>query len=826
MPDLIIDGRPVSVPKGTMVIEAAEKLGIVIPRFCWHPALGAAGACRMCAVMFVDGPTKGLEMSCMTPAADGMVVETFHPEAVAFRRQVIELLMANHPHDCPVCDEGGHCLLQDETISGGHGLRRFPGKKRTYLDQDLGPFIQHEMNRCIHCYRCVRFYQEYAGYRDFGPMQNANRVYFGRFASGPLESPFSGNLADLCPTGTLTDKPGRYKSRRWDCQRAPSLCPHCSLGCATVALSRYREIVRIEGRENPAVNGFFLCDRGRYSFGYAASAERPRQARIDGVPTEADAAIAQAAARLRAVSQRHGPDAIAVAAGSRSSLESQAALAGLARAAGWRGPAFFARRREQADTTASLAALANGRARSLADLAKADAVLCLGVSPLFEAPMLALALRQATRAAGKVIVADPRPVSLPLPFAHLPVLPDHLADVLAVVTGPAAAAAAEAQKRLPLSPQLWPALEEAATSFAAAKQPVIVFAPHLAHTLPNDERIGLFPVLSGPGTAGAALLAAPDAPSLDDLAGDIVAGRVKGLVLAEADATAASPALAAALGRLDTLVVLDCLPTPSFAAAKVFLPTQTLFESGGTLCNNEGRLQYAMPVAPPGEPVSRDGHGGHPPRDYARKLPGTDPRDVAALCDALAQGLGLAPPAPDLAALTGLAPGPLPLDGARILRFPVAAAGAGQAPTTVAASQAPPDAAAGQAPPAADGPPDTASRPDTPGTADVPPTPPITGLAVVFDETLFGTEEFGRYAPLARGQAPAGPTFGLHPDDAAALGLADGTAVSLAVGERLVAGTARLFPNMAPGAVILSRLPELSAAAPTLPPHAWRRRQP
>ncbi len=817
MPDLIIDGRPVSVPKGTMVIEAAEKLGIVIPRFCWHPALGAAGACRMCAVMFVDGPTKGLEMSCMTPAADGMVVSTFHPEAVAFRRQVIELLMANHPHDCPVCDEGGHCLLQDETISGGHGLRRFPGKKRTYLDQDLGPFVQHEMNRCIHCYRCARFYQEYAGYRDFGPMQNANRVYFGRFASGPLESPFSGNLADLCPTGTLTDKPGRYKSRRWDCQRAPSLCPHCSLGCATVALSRYREVVRIEGRENPAVNGFFLCDRGRYSFGYAASAERPRQARVDGVPTEADAAIAQAAARLKAVSDQYGPAAVAVAGGTRTTLESQAALAGLARAAGWRGPAFFATRREHSDTAASLAALAGGRTRSLADLAQADAVLCLGVSPLCDAPMLALALRQATRAGGKVLVADPRPVGLPLPFAHLPALPGQLADVAAVITGDPDRAGLEAQQRLPLAPELWPGLEEAAKAFAAAKRPVIVFAPPLAQALPADERIGLFPVLAGPGTAGAALLAAPDAPGLDDLAGDIVAGRVKGLVLAEADATAASPRLAAALGKLETLVVLDCLPTPTFAAAKVFLPTQTLFESGGTLCNNEGRLQYAMPVAPPGEPVSRDGHGDHPPRDYARKLPGTDPRLVTALCGALAQGLGLAPPAPDLTALTGLPCQALPPEGRRAARLlgavPAAPDPAPAAPVGSATSATPATSAA------------PAAAPTTAGTADVPPTPPITGLAVVYDETLFGTEEFGRYAPLARGQAPAGPTFGLHPDDAVALGLGDGEAVSLAVGERLVAGTARLFPNMAPGAVILPRLPELAAAAPTLSQDAWRRRQ-
>ena len=248
MAKLIIDHREIEVPEGTKVIEAAERLGIMIPRFCYHPALGSLGACRMCAVKFLEGPVKGVEMSCMIEAEDGMVVSTTDDEAVDFRRSVIEWLMLNHPHDCPVCDEGGHCLLQDETVSGGHGRRRYLGLKRTYLDQYLGEFVQHEMNRCIHCWRCRRFYQEFAGYRDFGAMQIGSHIYFGRFNDGPLESPFAGNLIDLCPTGVLTDKPARYKGRRWDFERAPSLCLHCSLGCNTVGSARYREVVRQEGR--------------------------------------------------------------------------------------------------------------------------------------------------------------------------------------------------------------------------------------------------------------------------------------------------------------------------------------------------------------------------------------------------------------------------------------------------------------------------------------------------------------------------------------------------------------------------------------------------
>ena len=255
MPKLIIDEQEILVPEGTKVIEAAERLGIMIPRFCYHEALGSVGACRMCAVKFVEGPHKGVNMSCMVDAKDGMVVSTTDAEAVEFRKYVIEWLMLNHPHDCPVCDEGGHCLLQDETVSGGHGIRRYSGKKRTYQDQDLGPFVQHEMNRCIHCFRCRRFYQDFAGYRDLGVLQIGSREYFGRFEDGRLESPFSGNLIDICPTGVYTDKPARFKGRRWNFERGPSLCLHCSLGCSTTGSARYREMMRQEARYSEAVTG-------------------------------------------------------------------------------------------------------------------------------------------------------------------------------------------------------------------------------------------------------------------------------------------------------------------------------------------------------------------------------------------------------------------------------------------------------------------------------------------------------------------------------------------------------------------------------------------
>jgi NADH-quinone oxidoreductase subunit G len=311
MPKLIIDEQEIEVPEGTKVIEAAEKLGIVIPRFCYHPALGSVGACRVCAVKFLQGPFKGIQMSCMIDAKDGMVVSTTDEEAVDFRKYVIEWLMLNHPHDCPVCDEGGHCLLQDLTVSGGHGIRRYQGKKRTYRDQYLGPLIQHEMNRCIQCYRCSRFYQEFSGYRDLGVMQIGSRVYFGRQKAGTLQSPFAGNLTDICPTGVYTDKPSRFFGRRWDYERRPSICINCSLGCRTVVSARYRQVVRQEARWSEAVNGYFICDRGRYGFYYAGQDERPRHPRVRGKEASWETSLKTLSEELDRIGAEFGPGAVA-----------------------------------------------------------------------------------------------------------------------------------------------------------------------------------------------------------------------------------------------------------------------------------------------------------------------------------------------------------------------------------------------------------------------------------------------------------------------------------------------------------------------------------
>jgi NADH-quinone oxidoreductase subunit G len=284
MARILVDGEPYEVMDGRNILEACLSLGFDLPYFCWHPAIGSVGACRQCAVKQFrapDDPLGALVMACMTPATDGTRISIEDPEAREFRASVIEWLMLNHPHDCPICDEGGECHLQDMTVMTGHAYRRYRGLKRTFENQDLGPFVNHEMNRCIQCYRCVRFYRDYAGGRDFDAFALRNRVFFGRYEDGVLESEFGGNLVEICPTGVFTDKTLKpHYVRKWDLQTAPSVCVHCSLGCNTIPGARHGRLRRVRNRYHEAINGYFLCDRGRYGWDFGNSDRRVSTPRL------------------------------------------------------------------------------------------------------------------------------------------------------------------------------------------------------------------------------------------------------------------------------------------------------------------------------------------------------------------------------------------------------------------------------------------------------------------------------------------------------------------------------------------------------------------
>jgi NADH-quinone oxidoreductase subunit G len=633
MPTLIIDNQTVTVPEGTNVLEAAKRLGIEIPHFCHHEALGSVGACRLCAVEFREGPVKGIQMSCMVPAKDGMVVDTGSAEVLAYRAQVIEWLMTNHPHDCPVCDEGGECQLQDMTVAGGHGIRRYTGPKRTYQNQNLGPFIVHEMNRCIQCYRCVRTYQEYCGGTDFGVLGSRQRLYFGRFSDGPLESPFAGNLVDVCPTGVLTDKTYRFKSRIWDLQEAPSICPHCSLGCAVTPGARYRQLQRRRARTNNQTNGHFICDRGRFGYGYVNHPDRPRYPQLGHRRVTWQEALAALQNKLQELGELFGPGSIGLLTSSRATLETQFLTKRWAAALGSDQLCFEAH--PGRDLGARVAASQRlDRTASLEDVRNCDLAVLIGADPLSEAPMLALALRQAARRGARIVVIDPRPVELPVAFERHAVSVDKLGQLLRGLSRPQ-------QSEFPSS------MEELGGSLAsallAAKSPLLIGGTDLlgpqgteamqqaaeACSQPETPCRTMF-LLAGPNSFGGALLSA-EGPCFSSLLEGMEQGRIKALLCFEADPLADYPdrkRSRAALARLDMLAVFDCAATATLQEADLFFPTTTVEESAGTLVNNEGRMQTFEQVFSAGTPLAESAGGSHPPRFFTRDIPGSEPQSA------------------------------------------------------------------------------------------------------------------------------------------------------------------------------------------------------
>ncbi len=629
MPTLTIDNQTVSVAEGASLLDAAVALGIVVPHYCYHPALGAVGACRQCAVTILEGSQKGLKMACLIPAEDGMLVSTGDEESVAFRAQVGEWLMTNHPHDCPVCDEGGECQLQEMTIGAGQGIRRYRGNKRTYTNQDLGPFVVQEMNRCIQCYRCVRTYKDYCGGQDFGVMGSRQRVFFGRFKDGPLESDFSGNLIDFCPTGVFTDRTSRYRTRYWDLQQAASICPHCSLGCSTRPGGRYQELQRVRSGDNRITNDGFICDRARFGSAWQNHPQRPRESRIAGEKVDFSSALEQLGERLQRLVAEHGGDAVRLLGSPRASFEANLLLKKLAEKFGAPTPYYDAHPR-RAFAARMAASIPSGQLASLTQLRGSDLILLLGVDPLAEAPVLALALRQAERAGARVVVLDPRPVELPCDFEHHPLTQEALLRSLT-------------------APEEHELLESLRQQLEAAQRPVLVGGGDLlggeglrlllrfSESCCASHDCLIFPVLHGPNSFGGGLLGEAGA-SHRDLLEDLENGKVRGLICLESDPVIehAEPArMQLALARLELLAVFDHLPTHSVAAAEIFLPTRSLYESAGTFINNEGRMQAFAPVLEPGIPIAVTGGGGHPPRQFEEIPPGSAPRSAIDLLQSL-----------------------------------------------------------------------------------------------------------------------------------------------------------------------------------------------
>jgi len=641
-----VDGKAYQVEGADNLLHACLSLGLDIPYFCWHPALGSIGACRQCAVKQYkdkDDIRGKLVMSCMTPSTDDSWISINDEEARAFRAGVVEWLMTYHPHDCPVCEEGGHCHLQDMTVMTGHDRRRYRFSKRTHCNQYLGPFIAHEMNRCINCYRCVRFYNDYAGGTDLGVFGMNNNLYFGRHQEGVLESPFSGNLTEVCPTGVFTDQTHseRYV-RKWDMQFAPSVCHQCAVGCNISPGERYGEIRRIENRYNGELNRYFLCDLGRFGYGYVNRADRPRQPewRSDGWKERCDEQADNAAILDVDPALDRGADMLrssrrVIGIGSpRASLESNHQLIELVGRENF-SCGIAAQELACLKRMAELEGSCGLPVPTLREVEAHDVVLVLGEDLMHSAARLALAVRQAVLArrdalaqergipiwnaeAVKTLAQDSRhPLYIAYPSAteldEISAGSWRLAPADVARLGFAIANAIDGNA--PAVPDLDATLAGAAHAVAgqlmAANRPLVISGGSLESTQVLDaagniaralsrrtKRAGLMLIRGEVNSTGLAMLGGR---SLEWGLDEIAESRADALVVLENDLYARLPEarVKAAMDTEATLMVLDHQRTRTWQQASLGLPAASFAEADGTVISLEGRAQRFFQVFDP-----------------------------------------------------------------------------------------------------------------------------------------------------------------------------------------------------------------------------------
>ncbi|MDY7565529.1 NADH-quinone oxidoreductase subunit NuoG [Pseudomonas sp. RTC3] len=633
MATIHVDGKALEVDGADNLLQACLSLGLDIPYFCWHPALGSVGACRQCAVkQYSDENDKRgrIVMSCMTPATDGSWISIDDEEAKVFRASVVEWLMTNHPHDCPVCEEGGHCHLQDMTVMTGHNERRYRFTKRTHQNQELGPFIAHEMNRCIACYRCVRFYKDYAGGTDLGVFGAHDNVYFGRVEDGALESEFSGNLTEVCPTGVFTDKTHseRY-NRKWDMQFSPSICHGCSSGCNISPGERYGEIRRIENRYNGSVNQYFLCDRGRFGYGYVNREDRPRQPLLaDGhVKLSLDTALDKAADLLR------GRNIVGIGS-PRASLESNFALRELVGAEHFYS-GIEAGELERLRLIVKVLNESPLPTPTMRDIEDHDAIFVLGEDLTQTAARMALGLRQAVKGKAEDMAAamkvqpwlDAAVKNIgqhelnPLFIASLAetrlddiaeecvhAAPDDLARIGFAVAHALDASAPAVEG---LDTQALELAQRIAAALLAAKRPLIISGSSLGSTALIEAAANIAKALKLRDKQGSISLIVPEAnsmglamfggDSLDDALQAVISGKADAIVVLENDLyhRVDAATVDAAFNAAKVVIVADHQKTPTSDRADLVLPAASFAEGDGTLVSQEGRAQRFFQVYDP-----------------------------------------------------------------------------------------------------------------------------------------------------------------------------------------------------------------------------------
>ena len=578
---VFIDGQELAAPKGSMIIQAADKAGIPIPRFCYHEKLPIAANCRMCLVDTEVGGRAAPKPApaCATPVMDGLKVFTRNEKALKAQRNVMEFLLINHPLDCPICDQGGECELQDLSLGYGRSISRFVERKRVVADEDMGPLVATEMTRCIQCTRCVRFTADIAGTYELGGMQRGEDLQIGTYDGKPLTTELSGNVIDVCPVGALTNKVFRFKARPWELTAKASLGYHDALGSNLFHHVRRGEILRSVPRDNEAVNECWLSDRDRYAHEGLYAADRATVPLIRDGDGFREASWEEALAKAAKILRDNAGDGLGMLVHPSTSNEEGALLARLAEAL---GTGNLDHRIGQHDLSDGLASQAF--AMRVAEIEKADAIVILGSHLRHEVPLLHARIRKAATHGAKVHVVNPVDFDFAFSIASKQIVPpSQLSDALGKLELGAAAHVALIVGGVAENSQHATAIRAAADAFVAATGAKLCRIPQGANALGLSQ----YGVLPASRDAQAMLREARSAY--------VMFGIEPGLDFAD------QRAALKALGDAQVVAFSQFACKSTRAVADVILPIGALPEIEATLTNLDGLEQGTSAAGkPPG----------------------------------------------------------------------------------------------------------------------------------------------------------------------------------------------------------------------------------
>ena len=612
MIEIDLDGKKISVPEGSMVMHAADAAGTYIPHFCYHKKLTIAANCRMCLVEVEKAPKP--MPACATPATNGMIVRTHSAKALKAQQSVMEFLLINHPLDCPICDQGGECQLQDLAVGYGGSASRYAEEKRVVFHKDVGPLVSmQDMTRCIHCTRCIRFGQEIGGVMELGMIHRGEHSEITTMLGDTIDSELSGNMIDICPVGALTSKPFRYSARTWELSRRKSVSPHDSVGANLIVQVKANQVMRVVPLENEAVNECWIADRDRFSYEALYGEQRLTQPMIkQGGQWQAvdwNSALGYVADGLKRIKAEFGAAAVGALGSAHATLEELHLLAKLVRGLGSEN---IDHRTRHADFTNRAA---NGHARwlgtSIASLSTLQRVLVVGSFLRRDHPLLAQRVRQAARRGAQVhslhAVHDDWALPLATQFTAAPSgWSDALAQVAAAIArskgidAPVAANASEAATKIAES-LLSGERKAVLLGNAAAQHPQAAQLLALAEWIGANTHASVGYLGEAANSVGAQWVGAlPGEGGLN--AGQMLTQPMKALLLLgvepsfdAADAAAARAALAGA----GLVVSLSPFKDANTEFADVLLPIAPFSETAGTFVNAEGRVQSFHGVVRP-----------------------------------------------------------------------------------------------------------------------------------------------------------------------------------------------------------------------------------